>query len=130
MTLEEVAERAGCTPGFLSQVERNKAAPSISLLYTLAEVLSVEVTEFFPEPVKPAKVVRGDSRESFHFEGAPTHYSLLTSKFPHSAIEGFLLTVIPAHKALPTDEKRAHQGEEFYYVLQGVVRFWLEDRPI
>jgi transcriptional regulator with XRE-family HTH domain len=28
-TLEEVAERSGCTPGFLSQIERNKAVPSI-----------------------------------------------------------------------------------------------------
>ncbi len=127
MTLEEVAERSGCTPGFLSQVERSRAVPSISLLYTLAEVLGTRVTEFFPEAVKPAKVVRHDSRESFHFAGSPTHYSLLTSKFPHSAIEGFLLRVIPAREALPTDEMRAHQGEEFFYVLQGTVRLWLED---
>lgn len=126
MTLDEVAERAGCTPGFLSQVERNKAVPSISLLYTLAEVLDTRVTEFFPETIKAAKIVRSESRQSFHFEGSPTHYSLLTSKFPHSAIDGFLLTVIPAHKALPTDEKRAHEGEEFYYIFKGVVRFWLD----
>ena len=30
LTLEEVAEKSGCTPGFLSQLERNKAAPSIT----------------------------------------------------------------------------------------------------
>lgn len=29
LTLEEVARRSGCTPGFLSLVERNKAVPSI-----------------------------------------------------------------------------------------------------
>ena len=127
MTLDEVAEHAGCTPGFLSQVERNKAVPSISLLYTLAEVLDTQVSEFFPETMKAAKIVRSESRHSFHFEGSPTHYSLLTSKFPHSAMDGFLLTVIPAHKALPTDEKRAHEGEEFYNILKGVVRFWLEE---
>jgi len=127
MTLDEVAERAGCTSGFLSQVERNKAVPSISLLYTLAEVLDTRVTEFFPETIKAAKIVRSENRQSFHFEGSPTHYSLLTSKFPHSAIDGFLLTVIPAHKALPTDEKRAHEGEEFYYIFKGVVRFWLDE---
>ena len=127
MTLDEVAAGAGCTPGFLSQVERNKAVPSISLLYTLAEVLGTQVSAFFPETIKPAKVVRRERRQSFHFVGSPTHYSLLTSKFPHSAIDGFLLTVIPAHKALPTDEERAHEGEEFYYILKGVVRFWLED---
>ncbi|MCO6450771.1 MAG: cupin domain-containing protein [Caldilineales bacterium] len=127
LTLEEVAERSGCTPGFLSQVERNKAVPSISLLYSLAKALDTQVTQFFPEPIKAAKIVRHQSRDSFHFEGSPTHYSLLTSKFPHSGIDGFLLNVIPAHKALPTDEHRAHEGEEFYYVLKGVVRFWLEE---
>jgi transcriptional regulator with XRE-family HTH domain len=126
LTLEAVALRAGCTPGFLSQVERNKAVPSISLLYALATALDAEVTEFFPETIKPAKIVRKDKRDSFHFEGSPTRYALLTSKFPHSAIDGFLLTVIPAHEALPTDEKRAHQGEEFYFVQRGVVRFWVD----
>ncbi|RME79999.1 MAG: cupin domain-containing protein [Caldilineae bacterium] len=127
MTLEELAERSGCTPGFLSQVEHNKAVPSVSLLYALAEALGTSVTEFFPETIKPAKVVRHDQRQTFYFEGSSTHYALLTSKFPHSAIDGFVLEVIPARKALPTDETRAHRGEEFGYVLQGVLRLWYGD---
>ena len=42
LTLEEAAERAGCTPGFLSQVERNQAVPSISMLYAIAQALGVK----------------------------------------------------------------------------------------
>lgn len=124
LTLEEVAERSGCTSGFLSQVERNRAVPSISLLYALAGALDTRVSNFFPETINAAKVVRHSERESFYFEGSAIVYSLLSTKFPHAAIEAFLLTVTPAQEALPTDETRAHKGEEFGYVLQGVLRLW------
>lgn len=124
LTLEEVAERSGCTPGFLSQIERNKAVPSISMLYAIAEALGTKVSDFFPETIQPARVVRHDDRETFHFEGSSVTYSLLSTKFPHAAIDAFLLKVIPAREALPTDETRAHQGEEFGHILQGVLRLW------
>jgi len=124
LTLEEVADRSGCTPGFLSQIERNKAVPSISMLYTIAGALDTRVSDFFPDTIRAARVVRHDDRDTFHFEGSSITYSLLSTKFPHAAIDAFLLKVIPAQEALPTDETRAHEGEEFGYILQGVLRLW------
>jgi quercetin dioxygenase-like cupin family protein len=35
-----------------------------------------------------------------------------------------VLKIIPAREALPTDETRAHEGEEFGYILQGLLRLW------
>jgi transcriptional regulator with XRE-family HTH domain len=127
LTLEEVAERSGCTSGFLSQIERNKAAPSISMLYSVAEALGVKVIDFLPDGINTTKVVRHASRDNFHFEGSAIVYSLLSTKFPHAALEAFLLTIRPASQALPTDEFRAHLGEEFGYVLEGVLRLWIGD---
>jgi transcriptional regulator with XRE-family HTH domain len=127
LTLEEVAEKSGCTPGFLSQLERNKAAPSITTLYSIAEAFGVKVSDFFPDGINTTKVMRHDHRESFHFQGSAVVYSLLSTKFPHGAIGSFLLTIKPANQALPTDEFRAHMGEEFVYVLQGVLRLWIGD---
>lgn len=124
LTIEELAERSGCTTGFLSQVERNKAMPSISLLYAIAEALGLKVIDFFPETINAAKVVRHDDPPAFHFEGSSHIYTLLSTKFPHAAIEAFLLTILPSKEALPTDETRAHRGEEFGYVLKGVLRVW------
>jgi len=124
LTLEEVAERSGCTPGFLSQVERNNAVPSIVMLYAIAEALGTRVSDFFPGPIATANIVRHDERETFSFEGSSTTYSVLSTKFPNATIEAFLMKIIPAREALPTDETRAHIGEEFYYVLQGVLRLW------
>ncbi len=125
LTLDEVAEKSGCTPGFLSQIERNKAVPSITTLYAIAQALDVQVTDFFPDGIKPVKVVRRDHRESFQFEGSAIAYSLLTTKFAHAALGAFLMTIKPAAEALPTDEARAHPGEEFFYVLDGVLRLWI-----
>jgi len=90
LTLEEVAERSGCSAGFLSQLERNRAAPSISMLYSIARALGVSITHFFPEVLNPAKVVRAEERETFCFEGSPITYSLLDRQDLGSGIEQFL----------------------------------------
>jgi len=127
LTLEEVAEKSGCTPGFISQLERNKAAPSITTLYSIAEALGVKVTDFFPDSINTTKVMRHDHRKDFHFQGSAIVYSLLSTKFSHGALASFLLTMRPANQALPTDEFRAHMGEELVYVLEGVLRLWIGD---
>jgi transcriptional regulator with XRE-family HTH domain len=127
LTLDELAGRSGCTPGFLSQIERNKALPSVTTLYAIAEALGVHVTDFFPDAVNPTKVVRHDARAGFHFAGSAISYATISTKFPHAALAAFLMTIKPADQALPTDEFRAHQGEEFFYILDGVLRLWIGD---
>jgi transcriptional regulator with XRE-family HTH domain len=122
LTLEEAAERAGCTPGFLSQVERNQAVPSITMLYAIAQALGVKVTHFFPRVGAGTKVVRADEREVFRFEGSAIAYSLLSAKFPGRKLEPLLVYVDPQDGCLPSDEFRSHAGEEFYYVLEGTLR--------
>src|SRR5690348_16325152 len=40
LTLQEVANRAGITKGFLSEIERDKAVPSVATLMRLRDALS------------------------------------------------------------------------------------------
>lgn len=127
LTLEDVAERSGCSAGFLSQLERNRAAPSISMLYSIAQALGVSITYFFPEVVNPTKALRSEERESFRFEGSPIIYSLLSTQFPDRVMESLLVTIEPDDGSLPADEYRSHPGEEFGYVLEGTLRLWIED---
>jgi transcriptional regulator with XRE-family HTH domain len=127
LTLEELASMSGCTSGFISQLERNKAAPSITTLNSIAEALGVKITDFLPDDINPAKVSYHNNRENFYFEGSAISYSLLSTKFPHGALASFLLTIKPFNQALPTDEARAHMSEEFIYVLDGVLRLWIGD---
>ncbi len=125
LTLEEAAERAGCTPGFLSQVERNRAVPSISMLYSIAHALGVEVTYFFPRMASATKVVRASERDVFRFEGSFIVYSLLSTNFPDRKLESLLVQMDPVDGALPADEFRSHPGEEFAHVLEGTLRLWI-----
>ncbi len=55
----------------------------------------------------------------FKIDGSAFSYSLMTTKFPHGALQAFILTFAPSKQALPTDEYRAHLGEEFIYILDG-----------
>jgi transcriptional regulator with XRE-family HTH domain len=127
LTLEEAAERAGCTPGFLSQVERNQAVPSITMLCAIARALGVKVTHFFPKRTPGTKVVRADAREVFRFERSFIVYSLLSADLPGRQIECLLVQINPMDGALPADEFRSHPGEEFAYVLEGTLRLWIGD---
>ena len=127
LTLEEAAERAGCTPGFLSQVERNQAVPSMTMLYAIAQALGVKVTHFFPRMAPSTKVVRADKRPVFRFEGSAIAYSSLSASFSDRKLEPLLVCIDPVDGTLPSDEFRSHLGEEFYHVLEGTLRMQIGD---
>lgn len=125
-TLDELAQKTNCTPGFLSQLENGKAAPSITTLYAIAEALDIKITDFFPEIIHPPKIVRKSERQTFRIEGSSVIYSPLMDRLPRATFQSFILTLLPPNQGLQYDEVRAHFGEEFYYVLSGVLRVLIE----
>ena len=126
-TLEELAQKTNCTPGFLSQLENAKAAPSITTLYAIAEALDIKITEFFPETIHPPRIVRKKERQTFRIEGSSVIYSPLMERLPHAIFQSFILTILPANQGLQYDEERAHFGEEFCFVFSGVLRVLIEN---
>jgi transcriptional regulator with XRE-family HTH domain len=52
LTQEQLAEAVGITPEFLSNLERGVNGPSFDTLQKLADVLEVDVSEFFTPPDK------------------------------------------------------------------------------
>jgi transcriptional regulator with XRE-family HTH domain len=50
MTIEQVAEAAGLSKGFLSRVERDESSPSVASLVTLCQVLSLPIGDLFATP--------------------------------------------------------------------------------
>lgn len=90
MTLGEVAERVGCSPSHLSQVERGRRPPSLAMLSSLAEVLMVSVGEFL-DPKPPSRRVafelaieRGQEHSAFRALGLPP---LSRSRIPTLVLE-------------------------------------------
>jgi len=81
LTLEDVAKRVGITKGFLSEIERDKAAPSVATLMHLRDALSLSVASMFRSSLP--RMVRADRRQAIPFGGVDIGYSLLSAKDAH-----------------------------------------------
>jgi len=124
-TLREVAEAAGLSESFLSQVERGRCSASIASLRRIAEGLGVSMADLFQPsgPTQP-RVLRRDERPTLAF-GVLGRKMLLTQR-PLHHLEVFVgeLDLEGSTGA----EKYAHgDSEELFVVLSGTVRLELGD---
>lgn len=76
LTLDEVARRTGLTKGFISEVERNRASPSVASLLAICDVLGIKVGDLFS--VADSAVVRADQRQPIKFGGIGVQDYLLS----------------------------------------------------
>ncbi|MBD3308332.1 cupin domain-containing protein [candidate division KSB3 bacterium] len=120
-TIKEIAEKAGITSSLLSQIENNKANPSINSLMAIAKALNVPISSFFNDDddhratAATEPVVRADNRKFIKTQSGVTFYSLTPEPRKHS-IE-FIYNVY--EQGGSTGEMYTHEGEECGYVLEG-----------
>ena len=69
LTLAGVSERTGLNVGYLSQIENDKAVPSIGCLTSLSSALDVPIAWFFIEETPAPLVVRHGDRAARESEG-------------------------------------------------------------
>jgi transcriptional regulator with XRE-family HTH domain len=62
LTLANVAGRSGLNVGYLSQIENDKASPSLTCLTSIAAALDVPAAWFLIDDVPPPRVVRAAER--------------------------------------------------------------------
>ena len=124
-TLRTIADRAGVSESFLSQVERGRASASIASLRRIAGALGVTVADLF-EPSGPPRprVLRRGERPSLAF-GILGRKLLLTPR-PLQHLEVFVGELDRAGSTGP--EPYAHgDSEELFVVLSGSVELQLGD---
>ena len=126
-TLRTVAERAGLSESFLSQVERGVASPSVASLQRIAGALSVRVADLFePDTVRSRpRVMRKDSRPSLAL-GTRGRKFLLTPR-PLENLEVFIGELQPGGATAESPYLHG-DSEELVVVLSGTVELQLEDR--
>jgi len=124
-TLREVAERAGLSESFLSQVERGRASGSIASLRRIADGLGVTMADLFqPSGLTQPRVLRRDERPTLAF-GILGRKMLLTPR-PLHQLEVFVGEIDPGGST--GAEQYAHgDSEELFVVLSGKVRLELGD---
>ena len=122
-TLTAVAKKAQITKSTLSKIETGHISSPISTLIRIAKVLKVPVTEFFSEEKPPLTyvVTRKGKGDVVIQEGSKFGYSYeaLALAKPNKYVEPFILTVKPDD---PPGSFH-HEGQEFLYVLSGVLEF-------
>ena len=119
LTQEELADRCELSKGFISQVERNLASPSIATLTDLLECLGVTLSAFFSEKADEKTVFAPeDMFEKTDEETLRGTVTWLVPDAQKNEMEPILLTLGPGGESwrYPPSE-----GEEFGYVLAGSV---------
>ena len=120
LTQEEMADRCELTKGFISQVERDLASPSIATLTDMLECLGSDLKTFFSEAEEDEKIVF-DPADMFEKEDQETLRGSILWLVPSAQkneMEPILMQIGPGGCS---QEFPPHEGEEFGYVLSGSV---------
>jgi len=117
LTLQDVADAAGLTAGFISQVERGIAAPSLSSLTAISRVLGTDPGELFAQPPSPGTTTRHGARPVYGIDPSRMNYERISSTFPGNQIRAVLIHEAPGHRT----EAISHEGEELFFILSGAL---------
>ncbi len=114
-TLAQVAARTGLNLGYLSQIENDKASPSLGVLGTLAAALDVPPAWFLMDDVPPPTVVRATERPVVETE---------LGRIEHVDGRGSRDVTIIEVTARPGGRigLHAHAGDEHHVILRGRLR--------
>ena len=118
LTQEELGARTDLSKGFISQLERDLASPSIATLIDILEALGTNLRDFFNETTPEKMVFTQD--EIFVKEDAESGWEIqwLITDAQKNALEPIMLTLSAGAK---TEMDDPHPGEEFGHVLSGSV---------
>ena len=122
LTLQELAERTTLSVGFLSQVERNQATPSLSSVINIVQALGLSVDDLVRAPAGAGNVTRARDRDEFHIDGSDVTYARLSASFEDHRFNAVEVNLPPGYEA----ESLIHDGEEFIYVLEGEISMSLD----
>ena len=117
LTLARVAELTGLNVGYLSQVENDKASPSLETLSALAAALDVPIAWFLLDASSPPRVVRASDRPR---RAMPRDGGGLTQVDGGVARD---IAIFEGH--MPVGHRtgfHAHPGDEHHVVLSGRIR--------
>lgn len=127
ISLQEAAERAGLSEEQIMKIEENIEFPSLAPLIKIARVLGVRLGTFLDDQTELGPVIcrKGDTESSISFSNNSTkarkhmEYHSLSKEKSGRHMEPFIIDIASSEGVnfiLST-----HEGEEFIYVLDGVV---------
>ena len=127
-TLEQAASQAGLARSTLSKIENGQMSPTYDALKKLAQGMAISVPQLFT----PAQVPQVSGRIAVTKSGEGQAH--VTTTYEHELLAGGLTkkqmlpyrATIRARAMEDCDGWVRHEGEEFLYVLTGIVRLYTE----
>lgn len=117
LTLKELCDKAGMSVGYLSQVERGNATPSLGTLAQISHALDLGPDYFIARPKPGDAVSYARQRATFSVSNSGVTYETLSAEFPGQEITSFLMTCPVGFQS----ETFQHEGEEIIYILSGSI---------
>jgi transcriptional regulator with XRE-family HTH domain len=125
-TIKELSERAECTPSLISQLEHGKTDPSISMLKRIADVLQVNIVDFFMKDVNHEDVVTHvNDRVDIQLKRWDARIQSLVRNVTNKKMQPFYTVIKPGGGS---HGMYSHEGEEFGFVIKGRLTLMLNDR--
>ena len=122
MTLQSLGDAAGISVGYVSQVERDLASPSLGTLAQIARSLDVGVDYFIATPDIDNALSRAGERNSFSVNGSSIRYERIGTDFAGNVLSSFIISIPPGYRS----ETVSHEGEEIIYILDGELTIRVE----
>ncbi|RLE01887.1 MAG: DNA-binding protein [Candidatus Aminicenantes bacterium] len=129
MTLKELSGKTDLSIGFLSQLERGLTTVAVDALERIAKALGVDITYFFAFPLKPhGEITRSYEKQLIQYDqGCHFINYLLSGKLEGKRLFPRIVELLPGVKKRKDVSFYSHQGEEFIYVLEGILTLILRD---
>lgn len=127
-TLEQAAAQAGLARSTLSKIENGQMSPTYEALKKLALGMAISVPQLFtpaPQPQVSGRIAVTKSGEGQAHATATYEHELLAGGLTKKQMLPYRAT-IRARAMEDFDGWVRHEGEEFLYVLTGVIRLYTE----
>ncbi|WP_247474858.1 cupin domain-containing protein [Bradyrhizobium sp. 30] len=128
LTLAQLAQAAGISVGYLSQIERNQSKLPIGVLKKLSDVLGVHMNWFFDGNMQATSderdiIVRKAHRRRLTFTGLGIIEELLSPNLA-GPLELLLSTIEPGADS----GEYSHQGSEAGILIAGQLDLWIDGK--
>jgi len=130
MTLKVVADKAGISEGFLSQIENNVNSPSVDTLMNICNAIGVNAGDILTQVESQDKVsvIRKSEWEEFEIPQS----GFMTRRFFSPENRSFLdsaIIIFEPGKSIP-GRKNVKNSQEILCILKGNIQFIYGDRVI
>ena len=131
LSLKDLSNITNLSIGFLSMVERGLTSVAIVSLKKIADALDQNISDLFQDPQQPKSLKKNQTHiinrsyeQRLNYHNGRYIYFTLSDNAPDHIIDPMTIVLLPGETREEVTQF-SHTGEEFTYVLEGVLNFSL-----